>query len=399
MRCDIAILGGGPAGACIAGLLAPGGRCRIVVLDRPVKTDGKDDGRALALTHGSKQILKKAGLWAHLKPEVCPIHRVRVFDGTSSCALTLDREDLGKSAEALGWTVPAGTLLCAARTCLENLAAQNALTYLNDFDAQDMPACTDDESVRRIGAADGRTIEAALVIAADGRNSLARRKALIPARKWTYGREAVVARITHTAPHNFTAIEHFRASGPLAVLPMTDAKDGTHRSTVVLTIDPRKNKVPLDRQIRALVPDFYGDAHLLPGAPPPISWPLGHLHAYRYTAPRLALIADAAHGLHPAAAQGLNLGLRDAATLAELLLSDDGGQRNDVLQILKAYDRARRADNTLTAGATDSLVRIFGTGSPLVRLARRAGLRLLAASPAARRHLIRRATGAMSQKR
>ncbi len=203
----------------------------------------------------------------------------------------------------------------------------------------------------------------------------------------------------HELSHENVAVENFLPAGPFAILPMTDTADGTHRSSIVWT--DHLDAVPLYLQLDK--PDFEAELQARAGAwlgrvweiGPRFTYPLGLRHAKRYIAPRVALIADAAHVIHPIAGQGLNLGMRDIALLSELLVDRrrTGLDLGDP-DLLKRYETARRVDNVAFSATTDILDRLFSNDIPPIRMARRVGLGAVNHVPALRHFFMRRAMGA-----
>jgi len=251
--------------------------------------------------------------------------------------------------------------------------------------------------------ADGSEIRARLLVAADGRRSTQRAAAGIRAMEIDYPQTAIVATVAHSLPHNGVAHEHFLPSGPFALLPMTNAKDDTgrpvHRSSLVwtekrplvsamLALDEAAFAGELQRRFGESLGrlSLWGGRHW--------SYPLSLLHAERYFDTRLALIGDAAHAIHPIAGQGLNLGLRDVAALAECVVDarrlglDIGGAT-----VLERYQRWRRFDNMALIAATDSLNRLFSNDLPPVRLLRDLGLAAVGRVPPLKRFFMRHAMG------
>jgi len=222
-------------------------------------------------------------------------------------------------------------------------------------------------------------LRAALMVAAEGRMSPTREEAGIAVAKWDYRHRAIIAAITHEKPHDNVAWEIFYPAGPFALLPMLDDADGRHRSALVWTVseDDAAGVLKLgDRAFMAELNKRMGEMFgvmILVG--PRSSFPLGFHHTVKITAPRLALIGDAAHGIHPIAGQGLNLGLRDVGTLVEVL--DEGtrlGLEPGDAQLLARYERWRGLDSFMVALATDGLTRLFGIPGSTASAVRRLGM-------------------------
>jgi 2-octaprenyl-6-methoxyphenol hydroxylase len=256
---------------------------------------------------------------------------------------------------------------------------------------------------RAIVALDGgdTTVSCRLVVAAEGRESPLRRQANISVTRWPYRQTGIVCAVAHERPHHGTALEHFLPSGPFAQLPMVPNEVAEHVSAIVWT-----ERTPVAQRMMTLDDHAFGREvarrlgdHL--GAVRPIGrrwvYPLSALHAHRYTAPRLALVGDAAHGIHPIAGQGLNLGFRDAAALFRLVADAvHGGGDPGAPGLLARYQRARRPDNLAMLAATDALDRLFSTDLPPVRLARDLGIAAVHRLPPLKRLFMRQAMGPLA---
>jgi 2-octaprenyl-6-methoxyphenol hydroxylase len=244
----------------------------------------------------------------------------------------------------------------------------------------------------------GAVVEAAVIIAADGRDSRLRREAGINVTAWRYNQTAIACTAAHERPHRNIAHERFFPAGPFAILPMLDDAGGRHRSSIVWTenagLVPALLALPkaeFDAALAHRFGDFVGRVELVGGR---YAHPLGLLHAERYTAERLALAGDAAHAIHPVAGQGFNLGVRDAAALSQVLveahrLGLDLGQA----AVLADYERWRRFDALTLAARTDALVRLFSVRAGPVRLARDLGLAAVERLPRLKRLFMREAMG------
>jgi 2-octaprenyl-6-methoxyphenol hydroxylase len=248
---------------------------------------------------------------------------------------------------------------------------------------------------------DGRRVRVALVVAADGRESPVRGMAGIPTTGWMYSQVGIVATIGHERPHDFTAHEHFLPAGPFAILPLPD-DNGVHRSSLVWTERAesaasylRLSDAAFLDAIAERVGGFLGALHLIG---PRFSHPLGLQFASRYVEKRLVLAGDAAHGIHPIAGQGVNLGWRDVAALTEIILEARGlGLDLAHPAGLARYERWRRADNLLMAGVTDILNRLFSNDIAPVKLARDLGLGLINRIPTVKKLLMRHAMGTVGE--
>lgn len=390
---DVVIVGGGHSGCTTAGLLAANGVSAICIdQDDPAKTLTADfDGRTTAISFGSKRVIEAAGGWQSLDHEACPIRDIKIMESGSPTLLEFLVEDVGE--EAFGWIVENRGL---RRSLYERLRELKNVTHVAPARVGDF---TRDEEGVTAHLADGRKARGQLVIGADGRGSFTREWMGIGLRRWSYNQRAVVCIATHEKPHNNTAIEDFRSAGPFAILPMMDDEEGNHRSSVVWTEHGHERDSAqywdddtFNTALNERFPSFYGRVSL---SGKRFAYPLGLQHAHDYIGPRMALVADAAHGIHPIAGQGLNIGLRDIADLAERLVqAKKRGQDLGDAAILQDYQRARRFDNMAMAGATDTLNRLFSNNLSSVRFLRKAGLRAVQRIPGARKFFMRYAMGA-----
>ncbi len=421
---EVLVAGGGMVGLAFAVALAEAGLEVVVVdhMDPALFREEAFDGRSSAIARGSQQALDVLGLWEGMLPAASPILDIRITDGkpydaglgrsrrggASALHLHFASEDVaeegaGKGAEDEAGPRPLGYIV--ENTAIRRAGLDRARALKNiDLRAPAQLA----EVTRRPGGvearlADGATIRARLLVAADGRRSAQRDAAGIKVMQVDYGQTAIVATVAHSEPHNGVAHEHFLPSGPFALLPMTDAPDESgemvHRSSLVWT-----EKRPLVDAMMALDEDAFagelqrrfgnslGRLSLWGGRR--WSYPLSLLHAERYIDTRLALIGDAAHGIHPIAGQGLNLGLRDVAALAECIVDARrlGLDIGDAT-VLERYQRWRRLDNMALIAATDSLNRLFSNDLPPVRLLRDLGLAAVNQVPPLKRFFMRHAMG------
>lgn len=392
MRTDVIIVGGGHAGCTMAALLSKYG-VETVCIDRDDITHSLSpafDGRTTAISYGSRNVIDAAGAWDALKDKICPIENIHVTQEGAPTLLHFLAAESG--AEAYGWIVE-------NRHLRQSLYAQ----LHGNAKSQHIPSMAvtgieqDKDNVCAV-LSNGARVQGKLLIGADGRNSFVRAAIGIGTRGWSYRQRALVCVAQHDHDHGNGAVEDFRPNGPLAILPMLDDDQGRHRSALVWTEHcaerhsaMRWDEDSFNAALNARFPDRYGYVKL---AGPRMAYPLGLIHAHQYTAPRVALIADAAHGIHPIAGQGLNLGLRDIADLAERIIdakqkgSDIGGD-----DVLDAYQRARQGDNMLMAGATDLLNKVFSNGFGPLHALRRLGLKATAHLPSVQNVITRQAMG------
>ncbi len=384
---DILIVGGGMVGLTAAVACAQAG-FSVIALDRAAlesQLDAAFDGRVSAIAAGSRRALEGIGLWNHVLAQGAqykggaaePIRDIRVSDDDSFAFVHYDSRTLAKKDEApepFGHIVENRVIRAALAVRLKELPNLTLLAPAELTSVVNEPA----RAVATL--ADGRVVHATLVIAAEGKESALRASRGIAVTRWSYPQSAIVCTIAHDEPHGGIAHERFLPAGPFAILPMTDDAEGRHRSSLVWTeretLAPTYlslNKADFDDEIRRRVGDFLGRVE---SVGPRWSYPLSLLHAERYTDERLVLIGDAAHTIHPIAGQGLNLGLRDVAALAEVLVDARRlGLDIGFGEVLANYERWRRFDNVLLAGITDGLNKLFSNSiGPLV-LARRLGFR------------------------
>ena len=372
---DVIIIGGGLIGLTQALALAAHGITSHVIdrADPASMTAAGFDGRTSAISSSSMKMLTAIGLGDAMAGKGCPIKQIWVSDGLKPGAL-----DFVPGAED-GFLGQMFENRFLRRALYEAAKANEAITL-------HMPANiiskTRDGTGAHVVLDDGSILKAALMIVAEGRQSATRDEANIKIAHWQYGHNAMVGAVFHEKPHNQTAYEIFYPSGPFAVLPMRDSEDGRHRSAVVwsvdeadasgyMTLSPRGFAAELEKAMGGIL----GAVEI---AAPLSSYKLGFHHAASITAERLVLIGDSAHGIHPIAGQGLNLGLRDVAALTEVLV--DGmrlGLDFGDAQLLDRYSRWRSVDTLLVAMATDSLNRLFSVPGKAASAVRRFGMRLV----------------------
>ena len=391
-QADILISGGGMVGLPLGLALAHGGLSTVIADAAPPArvVDPKFDGRVSALAYASVRMLMALGVWEALGPHAQPIREILVTDGkagqpSSPFSLHFDAAEVG--ADSLGHIAENRHI----RSSLHDaVARQSNLTLLT-------PASVKSLTVSAGGAvarlADGEEISAALVIAADGRDSPLRAEMGVQVIGWSYPQTGIVATVEHERPHNGVAYEHFLPSGPFAILPMTGNRsslvwtEAKSKAPALLALDEDGFNQELSRRFGA----HLGKTHV---AGPRWSYPLSFHLARDFVRPRFALAGDCAHGIHPIAGQGLNLGLKDAAALAEVLL-DAARLGCDVgaLDTLKRYERWRRFDSFALAASTDALNRLFSNDIAPLRHLRDLGLGIVDSIGPARRFFMRHAGG------
>jgi 2-octaprenyl-6-methoxyphenol hydroxylase len=394
MQTDVIIVGGGLVGLTLAQALASAGLESAVVdaADLHQRALPAFDGRASAIASASVRMYQAIGFWPRVETHGQPIWEIRVTDGASPLFLHFDGTQRGEN-EPLGVMfenrrIRLGQLEAAANTPEIKLFAPDSLAQV-------------ERGPGRVTAtlASGTTLTAPLIIACDGRKSAMRDQAGIRLAQWSYQQSAIITTVSHETAHGGVAHEMFHPEGPFAILPLTDDDSGQHRSSIVWTVDTRDTTpilnlpdVAFTAELKARFGDFMGDIAVIA---PRWSYPLGFQHAVRYTDHRFALVGDSAHGIHPIAGQGLNMGLRDAAAMAEVLTDAARlGLDLGAADVLARYQRWRRTDNTIMSMATDGLNRLFSTGNPIITAARRIGLGAVHRLPPAKRFFMQQARGA-----
>jgi 2-octaprenyl-6-methoxyphenol hydroxylase len=391
--CDVLIVGGGLNGPVLALALAQGGLTSVVLdAGHPALRAAPDfDGRAYALALASRRMLGALGLWARVADQAQPIEEIVISDGragegASPLFLHFDQHEI--EAGPMGHILEDRFLRAALAQAMRETEGVELRAPVRAVGQEATPGGV------AVTLEDGSRLEAGLLVACDGRSSEVARRAGIGRRGWDYGQTSLVCAIAHERPHQGVAHQFFMPEGPLAILPLrgdrssivwTEAQD---RAAAVMRLDA-------EGYLEALRPrfgDFLGEIRL-EGAR--YSYPLGLSLADAWVGPRLALVGDAAHGIHPLAGQGLNLGLRDVAALAEVLTAARRrGQDPGAADVLADYQRWRRFDTVAMAVATDGINRLFSNDNPLLRLGRDLGLGLVNRLPALRRALIAEAAGA-----
>ncbi len=388
---DVVIAGGGLNGPALALALAQGG-LRVCVIDArpaPDRAEVGFDGRSYAVALGSQRMLAAIGVWGSIKDRVQPILKIVASDGlagqgASPFFLAFDHAEIEEG--------PMGFLCEDRHLYAAFLAAMQAapdVTLLSGETVVDQAVTGSGVSVT---LASGRQISARLLVGCDGRGSGTATRAGITRSGWGYGQTALVTAVWHERDHEGTAHQFFMPGGPLAILPL----HGGHHSSIVWgeaqAIATQIAALPDAEYLAALRPrfgDFLGKVTL---AGARFTYPLSL--ADRFVAARVALVGDAAHGVHPVAGQGLNLGLRDVAALAEVLvLASRRGEDPGAADVLDRYQRWRRFDVMALALGMDAVNRLFSNDNPLLRAGRDLGMGLINRMPGLRRQFIRQAAG------
>jgi len=385
---DIAIVGGGLAGASLACALAPlGYQIKVIeaVTYKAAKQPSYDD-RTLALSHSSCRILSGIGLWSGLEEDATAIRKIFITELDRPGRVVLEAEEMGMAE--FGHVVEArrfGAAVIEAMEQTENIEVICPAS-VNGFETNDVAGVLSLDS-----DSGSRTIQARLVVAADGANSFIRKHVRIPAETRDYGQTAVICNITPSVAHDGRAFECLTSTGPFAVLPHTGERCGlvwsvaSEAAAEVLELD--------DAAFLAQVEKRFGQqlGNLLKVGKRS-AYPLKLVRAREDTRDRLVILGNAAHAIHPVGAQGFNLALRDVAVLAEILADNDNGDPG-AADLLQKYSKWRKPDQARTIAQSDGITRLFSHPSLLVAGLRTAGFAALALSPGLRRQTANNAMG------
>lgn len=391
LHSDVLISGGGLVGQVLALALAHHGlSSQVVDPADPVATIAPGfDGRASAIASATWQMFEVLGLADRLAGHGCAIHAIKVSDG-------------GQAGELDFVTAPEdralGTMIENRQLRLALAAALADAPLVRWF----MPSTVIDRTVDAHGVtltlADGTTLAAPVLIVAEGRRSPTRDAAGFSIANWSYHHHAMIGAVAHSKPHGSVAHEIFFPSGPFALLPLVDDEQGRHRSAFVWTVSEKDGPGFAKLGDRGFVAELEKRAGDLLGTmdlvAPRMTYPLGFHHSATIVADRVVLVGDAAHGIHPIAGQGLNLGLRDVAALTEVLVEGArlGLELGDAA-LLARYQRWRGLDSLMVSLATDGLTRLFGIPGRTASAVRRAGLGAVQRLPILKRFFMDEARG------
>ncbi len=389
---DIAIVGGGLNGHALALALAASG-LQVTIIDAlPAGASAKEgfDGRSYALALTSVRMLEGIGLWEAIANDAQPMLEIKVTDGRagegpSPFFMHFDHAEIEEGP--MGHMVQDRHL---RRALAEAVPASDSVHMMH---GERVTAQEADATGIILTLASGKHLRARLCVGADGRRSETAQRAGIKRTGWAYGQTALVCAVAHELPHNGIAHQFFMPPGPLAILPLTG-----NRSSIVWseTADntARIHALPDAEYLDVLRPrfgDFLGEISL---AGARYTYPLSLSLAHEMIAPRIALVGDSAHGVHPIAGQGLNAGFRDIAALCEVIVdAQRRGEDFGTSVALARYQEWRRFDNAALALATDSFNRLFSNDNAFIRMARDIGMGIVSAMPGLRRTFIREAAG------
>ncbi len=392
-RYDIVVSGASGAGLLLALALdrLSGSALRIAIVERAaIGSSSRPDARAYAISAASRNMLDRLGVWAPIADASQPVTAIEITDselnaGIRPVILTYDNT----TPDNLPAThiIPTDALM---RAVLERVRGCGSISILAP---DEITSVERGEQALTVRLASIRALTTPLLVSAEGKSSPLRALFGIGVTQWTGAQTGIVTTVAHERPHNATAVQHFLPAGPFAILPLpgnrscitwSEAADEARR---ILALDDAQFLDALDKR-------FGGRLGTLELAGPRQSWPLDMHLARAYVAPRFALIGDAAHGVHPIAGQGLNLAIRDAAALAEVVIDAASlGLDIGALDTLENYQRWRRFDSTLSAVTFDSLNRLFSNDNTLLRAARDAGLGLVDRLPGLKQMFVNEAAG------
>ena len=383
MKTEVLIIGGGIGGLALACLLGQTGLNIGIIEPRALPLEEKTEhyGRTAALMGASENILKSLGLWDELAARTAPLNAMKIIDDSNPniepVIIDFPANDIGK--ENYGHNIPNFMLhvaLAKKMSSMKNVSVIQAKVENYEVDQNTVSVTLDN----------GQTIETKLIVGADGRQSKVRDLAGIKTEINDYGQSAITCLLEHTLPHNNISTEHHRPGGPFTFVPMPD-KDGKHYSSLVWVEKTKDsdefmslNKDTFNHAIQSRSREALGKIKVVST---PVSWPLKGVIAKSITAPRMALIAEAAHAMSPIGAQGLNLSLRDVASLAETIIDAKRmGEDIGSSLVLDRYAKRRNLDLITRFYGVDRYNKVVSNNISLLRGLRRGGLKTLEAIPA-----------------
>lgn len=391
VRYDVIIVGGGIVGLTMALLLENSDK-RIAVLDKKGSAATFDpeqyDVRVSAITPASVKLFLQLNLWSEMAAlRVSPFTHMQVWDGDGRGRIAFDAASVGE--KALGYIVENNVML---QVLWQRVLASTQIEVITGIELESLQG-REDNAMIALQAHD-RTLSAPLIIGADGAQSWLRQAVHINIRERDYQHHALVCTVTTEKPHDKTARQRFMPQGPLAFLPL----EAANVCSIVWSSTPRHIEALMQLSAEdfamTLAEAFQHQLGAILEVGPRASFPLTMRHAQHYVQPGVALIGDAAHTIHPLAGQGLNLGLADAALLAQLMLSDYAYKHEQVkYSTLRRYERARKADNATMLAAMDGFKQLFGNDIPLIKWLRQRGLNLTDRLPFIKELILQKAMG------
>ena len=368
LDCDIAIVGGGIVGTTLAAALKNSG-LKILLIEARSQEVARQKTQAYAFSPLSSRIYEGIGIWKNIFPHIGKYQHINLSDADYRKQVSFDKQDL--PGEHLGYVAQHNVVITALHQYLEHCPN---VTWLCPGEVVDVTTEPDISTVEVKVNGERRLVRTKLVIGADGARSQIRNLANIKTRGWKYWQSCVAFTIKHSAPDNNTAFERFWSSGPMGVLPLPG-----NRCQIVWTNPHAEAKALAElgesaflTKLKSYIPDTFGEIELVTKR---MVFPVQLMQCDRYIKPRLALIGDAAHCCHPVGGQGLNMGIRDAASLAQILQNaHQQGKDIGQVKVLKRYERWRKIENLAILGFTDLLDRLFSNSWLPVVAVRRMGL-------------------------
>ena len=387
---DILIVGGGMVGLTLANLLNDSGlKIGVVEKFEPKAVTDEIDIRVSAINRASSDIFKAIGAWPEMATRAGVYHDMHVWDSTGAGVIHFDSAEVG--LDALGYIIENTVIQQALQRCAEHAENVDWLcpVSINAIELNDESG----DEWQRLKLEDGRTLQARLIVAADGARSQVRAAANIEFERVSYGQQAIVCTVETEQPHAETAWQCFTPDGPLAFLPLMNGE-----SSIVWSLQESKvdAMLALDDEAfcRELEQAFEYQLGSVKLASSRAAFPLGHGHVDQYVKNGLALVGDAAHNIHPLAGQGANLGFLDAASLAEVITQAQIASRQwYALHTLRKYERARKGGNHLMESSMTAFKLLFSNDNPLLSTVRNAGLVMVDQAPIIKNQFLRHAMG------
>lgn len=408
VEADVVIIGAGMVGMTLACLLAPSGLSITVVESRSLdlaaaaaserqqRAEGFDP-RVSALTAASQQVLSVAGAWPLMQQmRITPYTAMDVWDGEGTGSIQFNCAELHEPY--LGHIVENRVTLSALYQVAQTLPNVQLLDRAQLVALSEAQEDASGHGRRSLTLASGDQLVTPLVVAADGALSRTRQLAGIGMWEWDYGHHAIVTTVRSARVNQATCWQRFTEDGPLAFLPLRDAASGHNVSSIVWSTSPDHAQalMALDDEAfcQALEAAFEGRLGTIEWTDQRFVFPLRQRHARQYVKPGFAAIGDAAHTIHPLAGQGVNLGLMDAAALAEVILQASArGEAWGSEYVLRRFQRMRRGENLQMAATMQGFKQLFSSTAPLARLLRNAGMGLMNGAPLIKNHLVQQAMG------